>query len=141
VVGLSLEDLGRLDAESWRYRLYHYADYFMNVGETGLPESPGAAEWRAAITAKVVELARRQEDAECALGWGSTPRLGAMPAELTERRIAVLAAGQTDDGGWGDAHGLPQWRALTPIWALKALQEQADLEQRLHGRDGTRDGR
>jgi hypothetical protein len=70
-----MEELRGLDRESWRYRLYHYADYFMNV------DAPDAASWRQAIVEKVVELARAQPDAECALGWGWAAGLpeGAIP--------------------------------------------------------------
>ncbi|HET7768120.1 MAG TPA: hypothetical protein VFN74_05040 [Chloroflexota bacterium] len=124
--GLSVEDLRGLDGESWRYRLYHYADYFLNVPEGDLPKvGPTRDEWRREIVAKAVALAESQEGAECALGWASTPAMpqGAMPAHLIERRLSALAAGQQEDGGWGDAHGLPQWRALSTIWALKALRE------------------
>ena len=124
LAGLSLDNLRALDAETWRYGLYHYADYFLLVDDSQLPTGRSSpAEWRAAITAKAVEVAEAQEDAECALGWGSTPAFpaGVMPKHLVERRRASLATGQQEDGGWGDAHGLPQWRPLTTIWALKTL--------------------
>jgi hypothetical protein len=115
---LSLEELRGLDTESWRYRLYHYADYFLN------PEAPEAVAWQEAIVAKIVELARAQPDAECALGWGWAARLpdGAIPADLIEKRLGALAAGQQEDGGWPDPHGLIQWRPLHTIWALKTLR-------------------
>ena len=132
--GLSAEHLRGLDGESWRYHLYHYADYFLHVGDADLPRvaSPSwlaPAESRAAGVAKAVERARAQPDAECALGGGSTPRLpaGAVPSDLVARRLAALAAGQQGDGGWGDVHGLPQWRPLATVWALKALREHAGL--------------
>jgi hypothetical protein len=133
--GLSLEDLRSLDAESWRYRLYHYAEYFLHVPDAHLPAappSPAPSEWRAAVVAKTVELARLQPDAECAVGWGSAPHLGAgaMPGELVARRVAALAAGQRDDGGWEDAHGLAQWRPLSTIRALKVLRDHGGLAQR-----------
>jgi hypothetical protein len=123
--GLSLVELRGLDGETWRYRLYHYADYFLNVGDDQLPGPTPGAVWREAVVSKAIELARGQDDAECALGWSSTPRLpaGAMPSELVERRVAALAAGQAEDGGWGDVLGLPQWRAINTIWALKVLQD------------------
>jgi hypothetical protein len=124
--GLSLDDLRGLDGESWRYRLYHYADYFLNVAEEHLPKLAATPdEWRSEIVAKAMALAESQEDAECALGWASTPAMphGSMPAHLIERRMEALASGQREDGGWGDAHGLPQWRALSTIWALKALHD------------------
>jgi hypothetical protein len=114
---LTLEELRGLDTESWRYRLYHYADYFLDV------ETPDADTWREAIAARVVELARAQPDAECALGWGWAAALpaGAIPADLTQKRLAALAAGQQEDGGWPDPHGLIQWRSLHTLWALKTL--------------------
>jgi hypothetical protein len=114
---LTLEELRGLDLESWRYRLYHYADYFFNV------EAPDAAGWREAIQEKVVELARAQPDAECALGWGWTAALpaGAIPRELVEKRLTVLASSQEEDGGWPDPHGLLQWRPMHTIWALRTL--------------------
>jgi hypothetical protein len=118
--GLSLEELRGLDAERWRYRLYHYAEYFLNVPDAHLPAAPPTpAAWRAAVIDKTVALARTQPDAECAVGWGSAPHLaaGAVPGELVARRVAALAAGQRDDGGWEDAHGLPQWRPLSTIRA------------------------
>ena len=130
-MGLSPEHLRGLDAKSWRYHLYHYADYFLHVSDADLPTSPPSrtpADWRAAIVSKTVELARAQDDAECALGWGWSASLppGALPPDLVARRLASLAAGQHEDGGWGDAHGLPQWRPLGTIWALKALRDHAD---------------
>jgi len=117
LTGLTMADLRRLDLESWRYRLYHYADYFLNV------EVPDAPEWRAAILAVASDLARRQPDGECALGWGTTPRVPGMPTELVDRRLDALAAAQREDGGWPDPHDLPQWRPIGTIWALKALRE------------------
>jgi hypothetical protein len=116
---LTMEELRGLDGESWRYRLYHYADYFLNV------DAPDATSWRQAIAEKVVELARAQPDAECALGWGWAASLpeGAIPKELIEKRLAFLAAGQQEDGGWPDPHGLIQWRPLHTIWSLKALRD------------------
>lgn len=115
---LQVEELRGLDGESWRYRLYHYADYFSAI------ETAGAATWREAIAAKVVELARVQADGECALGWGWAAALpeGAVPADLVEKRLAALAAGQQEDGGWPDPHGLIQWRSLHTLWALKTLR-------------------
>jgi hypothetical protein len=114
---LTQDELRGLDTESWRYRLYHYADYFLNI------EAPDAPAWREAIVAKVVELARAQPDGESALGfgWATSLPAGAIPAELIAKRRAALAAGQTEDGGWPDPHGLPQWRPMHTIWALKTL--------------------
>jgi hypothetical protein len=115
---LTMAELRSLDTESWRYRLYHYADYFMNVA------TPDAAAWREAILTKVVELARAQPDGEAALGWGWAASLPAetIPAKLLEKRRAALAAAQMEDGGWPDPHGLPHWRPMHTIWALKSLQ-------------------
>ena len=116
---LSLEELRILDQENWRYRLYHYADYFLHVD---VPDAPAC---RDALVAKAIELARRQPDAECALGWGTTPRLprGAVPPELKQKRLQALATGQREDGGLPDPHGLPQWRPIGTLWALKTLKE------------------
>jgi hypothetical protein len=114
---LTQDELRGLDTESWRYRLYHYADYFMNI------EAPDAPAWQEAIVAKVVELARAQPGGESALGfgWAASLPAGAIPAELIAKRRAALAAGQTEDGGWADPHGLLQWRPMHTIWALKTL--------------------
>jgi hypothetical protein len=119
---LTMEELRGLDTESWRYRLYHYADYFGNV------HAPDVGAWQEAIAAKVGELARAQSDGEAALGWGWAARLPAetIPTEMVEKRLASLAAAQMDDGGWPDPHGLLQWRPMQTIWALKTL--------RAHGR-------
>lgn len=117
---LSMDELRSLDLGSWRYRLYHYADYFLYV------EAPDAARWRQAILAKVGERAQAQPDAECALGWGWSA--GTIPTELVEKRLAALSAAQQEDGGWPDPHGLLQWRPMHTIRALKTLRKQ--------GRDG-----
>jgi hypothetical protein len=117
--GPTMAELAGLNRENWRYRLYQYGDYFMNVA------APDAEHWRATIVAKTIELAREQPDAECALGWGWAAKLptDAIPTELIEKRLAGLATSQQEDGGWPDPHGLPQWRPLNTIWALKTLRE------------------
>jgi hypothetical protein len=114
---LSMDELRGLDVESWRYRLYHYADYFMNI------DAPDVDMWRPAVLEKVWELARAQPNAEAALGWGWATRLGlaAIPHTLIEKRLTALAAAQQEDGGWPDPHGLLQWRPMQTIWALKVL--------------------
>jgi hypothetical protein len=121
---LSLDELRGLDTESWRYRLYHYANYLLSV------DAPEADTWRSAIVAKVVELARAQPDAETALGWGWAAALppDTIPRELIEKRLSVLAHAQAEDGGWPDPHGLLQWRSLHTIWAVKTLREHGRLK-------------
>jgi hypothetical protein len=117
---LSLDELRGLTLDNWRYRLYHYAEYVLNVPQ------PDAATWREALTTKVVELAEAQPDAECALGFGWSAPLpaSALPAALRRRRLAALAAAQAGDCGWPDPHGLEQWRPIRTIWALKTLADQ-----------------
>jgi hypothetical protein len=118
---LSLDELRNLSQDSWRYRLYHYADYFLNVLR------PDRDVWQQAIAAKVVELAQGQADAEAALGFGWAARGlpdGAIPQRLIERRLDALAAEQREDGGWPDPHDLTHWRPIRTIWALKTLRER-----------------
>jgi hypothetical protein len=58
------------------------------------------------------------------LGLGRGAAGGRDPEELIEKRLTVLVAGQQEDGGWPDPHGLIQWRPLHTIWSLKALRDQ-----------------
>jgi hypothetical protein len=117
---LTLEELRRLDAESWRYRLYHYADYVLNT--------PAREGWREAVIAKTLELAEADPGDSGPLSFGWAPRLldAAVPKPLLERHLEAVAAAQAEDGGWPDPHDLLHWRPVRTIWALKRL--------RAHGR-------
>lgn len=121
--GLTLAELRGLDESSWRYRLYHYAEYVLRV------DTPDEGEWRRAVVDKTVELAREQPDAEAVLGfaWGPALPAGAVPADLRERRLGALASGQAEDGGWPDPHDLLHWRPIRTIWALETLRKAGRL--------------
>lgn len=118
---LTLAELRQLDAESWRYRLYHYGDYFLHA------EAPGG--WHEAVIGKTLELAEADPGSVGPLSFGWAPRLpdGAIPAALLERHLEAVAAEQAEDGGWPDPHDLLQWRPIRTIWALKRLGEHARI--------------
>jgi hypothetical protein len=118
---LTLAELRGLDAESWRYRLYHYGDYFL------LAEAPGG--WHEAAISKTLELAEADPGDTGPLSFGWAPRLPAeaVPAALLERHLTALASAQAEDGGWPDPHDLLQWRSIRTIWALKRLREHGRL--------------
>lgn len=121
---LTREELDGLTVDNWAYRLYHYAEYFLQVER--FPDLP---EWRAAILAKTLELARAQPDAAAILGMGWSPRLPpeALPADLLEQRLEALVLGQREDGSWPDRHDLRQWQPIETIWALKTLRDHGRL--------------
>jgi hypothetical protein len=121
---LTRDELDGLTVENWAYRLYHYAEYLLQVDRF-----PGLPEWRRAILEKTISLAREQPDASAILGLGWSPRLPteALPADLLEKRLEALVVGQREDGSWPDAHDLRQWQPIQTIWALKTLRDHGRL--------------
>jgi hypothetical protein len=121
---LTREELAGLTVENWVYRLYHYAEYFLNI-----EVFPEREAWRAATLEKTVELARAQPDAAAGMGFGWTATLppGVLPEELVEKALESLVGGQREDGSWPDRHDLRQWQPIQTIWALKTLRDHGRL--------------
>ncbi|HEV8633990.1 MAG TPA: hypothetical protein VG370_07100 [Chloroflexota bacterium] len=122
---LTLDELRGLDGESWRYRLYHYGDYFLNADPSLRSRAGAPGGWHDAVISKTLELAEADPGDSGPLSFGWAPRLPgpAVPAALLERHLDAVAAAQAEDGGWPDPHGLLQWRPIRTIWALKRLRE------------------
>jgi hypothetical protein len=118
LVGLTREDLAGLDAESWRYALYHYGEY-----------AALAPEWREPVRAKALALAEADPgpSGPLSFGWAPRFRLDDLSASMRRRHVEAVASSQQEDGGWPDPHDLLQWRPVRTIWALNRLREAGRL--------------
>ena len=114
--------LASIRANEWLFMAYHALDYFF-----ALDDFPDLDQYRRATIDNIVAcaIAAPENQYHSLFAFAPTPDspvAQALPEGFTDRALAVLEAGQQEDGRWLDQHNLPQWQPVTTINVLLALR-------------------
>ncbi|MDE2859709.1 MAG: hypothetical protein OXN94_17815 [Chloroflexota bacterium] len=114
--------LESIRANEWLFMAYHAVDFFFAIDEF-----PDLERYRAATIDNVLACAKAAPESQYDSLFAFAPApdsiiAKALPADLLVKYLDVLEGSQTDDGSWVDQHNLRQWRPMTTINVLLALQ-------------------
>ncbi len=112
-------------ANEWLFMAYHAYDYFMHVD--AVPGGTALSDYRAAAVENIVTLAQQAPPEQFYsllrfIPAPESPVAKALPPAFLAHVLDTLQAGQQQDGGWHDQHGLPQWYPYVTMQVLRGLR-------------------